>query len=111
VAALRLRRRSDTGELAVTDQPPVLTVNPAGSPKITQEHATGLSDQNPQKTAGRDKGEVMESTSVDPRVARVDASYVLDWLRQTNAPANIIGLQERIVESLGGYVGFPERLA
>jgi hypothetical protein len=40
---------------------------------------------------------------------RRDASYVLDWLRAINAPANIIGLQERVVEALGGYVGFPER--
>jgi hypothetical protein len=43
------------------------------------------------------------------RVLQVDGSYVLDWLRETNAPTNIIDLQERIVEGLGGYVGFTER--
>ena len=43
-------------------------------------------------------------------VARRDASYVLDWLRQTNAPKNISGLQECVVEALSGYVGPNERI-
>ena len=43
-------------------------------------------------------------------VARRDASYVLDWLRQTNAPKNISGLQECVVEALSGYVGPNERV-
>src|SRR4029077_17260016 len=42
-------------------------------------------------------------------IAQIDASYVLDWLRQTDAPQNIIALQERICEALGGFVSFPER--
>jgi hypothetical protein len=41
---------------------------------------------------------------------RCDASYVLDWLRQTDAPENIVALQERVVAALGGFVGFPERM-
>jgi len=42
-------------------------------------------------------------------LARGDASYVLDWLRQTDAPENILRLQERTVEMLGGYLGHGER--
>lgn len=42
-------------------------------------------------------------------VEQVDASYVLDWLRQADAPVNIIRLQERVVEKLGGYVGPEQR--
>jgi hypothetical protein len=42
-------------------------------------------------------------------VSRADASYVLDWLRQTKAPANIVALQEQAVDALGGYVGPVER--
>ena len=43
-------------------------------------------------------------------VEQADASYVLDWLRQTEAPSNIIALQERVVAALGGYVGPDERV-
>jgi hypothetical protein len=35
-------------------------------------------------------------------IAHADADYVLRWLYQTNAPANIIGLQERARVALGG---------
>lgn len=45
-----------------------------------------------------------------PEAERRDASYVLDWLRQTNAPSNIVALQERVTESLGGFVGFVGRM-
>lgn len=38
-------------------------------------------------------------------IAQGHASYVLDWLRQTEAPDNIIRLQEAVVEQLGGYLG------
>lgn len=41
--------------------------------------------------------------------ARRDASYVLDWLRSTRAPKNIIELQERAVAALGGYADAKER--
>ena len=34
--------------------------------------------------------------------ARDDVDYVLRWLRQTNAPENIVGLQLRALETLGG---------
>ena len=34
-------------------------------------------------------------------VSYADAKYVLDWLRQTNAPPNIIALQERATAYLG----------
>jgi len=43
------------------------------------------------------------------KLAQVDASYVLDWLRQTDAPENIIRMQRRIVVELGGYLGFRDR--
>jgi hypothetical protein len=43
------------------------------------------------------------------QVAQIDASYVLDWLRQTDAPPDILALQERVCEALGGFVSFPER--
>lgn len=46
-----------------------------------------------------------------PRRAQVDGSFVLDWLRQAGAPENLVGLQERVVEGLGGYVGPAERIA
>lgn len=42
--------------------------------------------------------------------AQGDASYVLDWLRQTEAPSNIIRLQEYAVEQLGGYLGAVARI-
>lgn len=49
-------------------------------------------------------------TAAEKRVvARWHASYVLDWLRQTHAPDNIVRLQEQIVGALGGYVGPFER--
>ena len=35
-------------------------------------------------------------------VARDDVDYVLRWLRQTGAPENIVGLQLRALETLGG---------
>jgi len=54
---------------------------------------TGLADSYPSKR----------------QIARIDASYVLDWLRQTDAPESIIVLQERVAEALGGFVGFQER--
>jgi hypothetical protein len=36
------------------------------------------------------------------RRSLADASYVLDWLRARESPENIIGLQERVVRTLGG---------
>lgn len=46
----------------------------------------------------------------DREMARLSASYVLDWLRQTNAPGNVIALQTSVVEALGGYASFEERV-
>jgi hypothetical protein len=42
--------------------------------------------------------------------AQGDASYVLDWLKQTHANETIIKLQERVVEAVGGYVGPLQRV-
>lgn len=42
-------------------------------------------------------------------IAQVDASFVLDWLRQVDAPDAIISLQERLIAELGGYVGRTRR--
>jgi hypothetical protein len=44
-------------------------------------------------------------------IAQGHASYVLDWLRQTEAPSNIIRLQEAVVEQLGGYLDAVARQA
>lgn len=43
--------------------------------------------------------------------ARADASYVLDWLRQSGAPLPVVMIQRRVVESLGGYVGLEQRVS
>jgi predicted phage gp36 major capsid-like protein len=40
----------------------------------------------------------------------VDASYVLDWLKQTGAPENIVALQEKVVEAAGGYISGADRV-
>lgn len=41
---------------------------------------------------------------------RIDASYVLDWLKQTDAPENIVALQEKVVEAAGGYISGADRV-
>jgi len=38
-------------------------------------------------------------------LARQDADYVLEWLRQTNATSIIVALQERVLVALGGPRG------
>jgi hypothetical protein len=43
-------------------------------------------------------------TTIPSEVALADATYVLGWLRQSNAPENIIGLQERALAALAALV-------
>lgn len=50
-------------------------------------------------TSHRGRGAVTEG---ERRTALAHASYVLDWLRATDAPRNVVALQTKTVEMLGG---------